>query len=136
MFELTREKGEQILLGGWFLGGGGGGLPEGGREILDLVLKTGTVRFVSLEELEEDDLLVTASLVGSPASPDSCLQERHYQQVYDSFLTADDRLPSGFFSGLFSSAIHPPSLHVCCKAGKRLCQTFIFIARPQHLKES
>ena len=24
MFELTRENGEQILLGGWFLGGGGG----------------------------------------------------------------------------------------------------------------
>lgn len=96
MFELTREKGEQILLGGWFLGGGGGGLPEGGREILDLVLKTGTVRFVALEELAEDDLLVTASLVGSPASPDSCVQERHYQQVYDSFLTADDRPIAAF----------------------------------------
>jgi len=96
MFELTRENGEQMLLGGWFLGGGGGGLPEGGREILDLVLKTGPVRFVSLDELKEEDLLVTASLVGSPASPDSCVQERHYQQVYDSFLAADDRRIAAF----------------------------------------
>ena len=96
MFELTKENGQQMLLGGWFLGGGGGGLPEGGREILDLVLKTGPVRFVSLDELKDDDLLVTASLVGSPASPDSCVQERHYQQVYDSFLAADDRNIAAF----------------------------------------
>ena len=63
MFELTRENGRQMLLGGWFLGGGGGGLPEGGQEILELVLKTGPVRFVSLDDLNAEDLLVTASLV-------------------------------------------------------------------------
>lgn len=96
MFELTRENGQQLLLGGWFLGGGGGGLPEGGQEILELVLRTGPVRFVSLEELAEDDLLVTASLVGSPASPDSCVAEHHYRQVYDSFLAADDRPIAAF----------------------------------------
>ena len=96
MFELTRENGEQMLLGGWFLGGGGGGLPEGGREILDLVLKTGPVRFVSLEDLADEDLLVTASLVGSPASPDSCVQEAHYQEVYDRFLAACDQPVAAF----------------------------------------
>lgn len=96
MFELTRENGQQMLLGGWFLGGGGGGLPEGGQEILELVLKTGPVRFVSLDDLAEDDLLVTASLVGSPASPDSCVAEHHYRQVYDSFLAADDRPIAAF----------------------------------------
>lgn len=96
MFELTRENGEQMLLGGWFLGGGGGGLPEGGREILDLVLKTGPVRFISLEDLADEDLLVTASLVGSPASPDSCVQEAHYQEVYDRFLTACDQPVAAF----------------------------------------
>ena len=96
MFELTRENGQQMLLGGWFLGGGGGGLPEGGQEILGLALKTGPVRFVSLEDLAEEDLLVTASLVGSPASPDSCVAEHHYQQVYDSFCKADDRPIAAF----------------------------------------
>lgn len=96
MFELTRENGEQILLGGWFLGGGGGGLPEGGREILDLVLKTGTVRFVSPEEVADDEILVTASLVGSPASPDSCVQDKHYREVYDRFLAACDKPVAAF----------------------------------------
>ena len=96
MFELTRENGNQMLLGGWFLGGGGGGLPEGGREILDMVLATGPVRFVSLEDLAEDELLVTASLVGSPASPDSCVAQHHYQQVYDSFRAADPRPIAAF----------------------------------------
>ena len=96
MFELTRENGEQILLGGWFLGGGGGGLPEGGREILDLVLKTGTVRFVSPEEVADDEILVTASLVGSPASPDSCVQDKHYREVYDRFLAACDKPIAAF----------------------------------------
>jgi len=96
MFELTRENGEQILLGGWFLGGGGGGLPEGGREILDLVLKTGTVRFVAPEEVADDAVLVTASLVGSPASPDSCVQDKHYQEVYDRFLAACDKPVAAF----------------------------------------
>jgi len=96
MFELTRENGQQMLLGGWFLGGGGGGLPEGGREILELVLKTGPVRFVSLDDLNESDLLVTASLVGSPASPDSCVAEHHYRQVYQDFLAADDRPVAAF----------------------------------------
>lgn len=96
MFELTRENGQQMLLGGWFLGGGGGGLPEGGQEILELVLKTGPVRIVSLEDLAEEDLLVTASLVGSPASPDSCVAEHHYQQVYDSFCKADNRPIAAF----------------------------------------
>lgn len=96
MFELTRENGKQMLLGGWFLGGGGGGLPQGGEQALELALQTGPVRFVSLDELPEDALLVTASLVGSPASPDSCVAEHHYRQVYDSFCAADPRPIAAF----------------------------------------
>ena len=96
MFELTRENGKQMLLGGWFLGGGGGGLPQGGEQALELALQTGPVRFVSLDELPEDALLVTASLVGSPASPDSCVAEHHYRRVYDSFCAADPRSIAAF----------------------------------------
>ena len=57
--KLTREIGEQILLGGWFLGGGGGGLPAGGKEVLDMVLRTGEVEFVSIDTFGDDDVLVT-----------------------------------------------------------------------------
>ncbi len=86
MWKLTRENGEQILLGGWFLGGGGGGLPQGGREVLEQVLRTGEVWFADPADLADDALIVTASLVGSPASEDSCVAERHYREVYARFL--------------------------------------------------
>ncbi len=85
MWKLTRENGEQILLGGWFLGGGGGGLPAGGREVLEQVLQTGEVYFLDPADLADDALIVTASLVGSPASKDSCVADRHYREVYARF---------------------------------------------------
>lgn len=83
--KLTRENGRQILLGGWFLGGGGGGLPEGGEAVLDLVLQTGAVEFLPIDAFADDDVLVTGSLVGSPASKDSCVQEHHYRRTYERF---------------------------------------------------
>ncbi len=86
MWKLDRENGEQILLGGWFLGGGGGGLPAGGREVLEQVLQTGPVCFLDPADLADDALIVTASLVGSPASRESCVAERHYREVYARFL--------------------------------------------------
>ena len=39
--KLTKTTGKEILLGSWFLGGGGGGLPEGGEAVLEQVLQTG-----------------------------------------------------------------------------------------------
>ncbi len=90
MKELTRVMGEQILLGGWFLGGGGGGLPEGGREVLEQVLQLGPVRFLDPALPEERDLIVTASLVGSPASDTSCIALHHYQEVHQRFLREQD----------------------------------------------
>ena len=35
--KLTKTTGKEILLGSWFLGGGGGGLPEGGEAVLEQV---------------------------------------------------------------------------------------------------
>lgn len=88
MFKLTKEFGRDALLGGWFLGGGGGGLLEGGERTLAEALDIGPVRFVSVEELSENDEIATVSLVGSPASKDSCIERRHYEQVYRKFRDA------------------------------------------------
>ncbi len=96
MWKLTREIGEQILLGGWFLGGGGGGLPDGGREVLEQVLQTGEVCFLDPADLADDALIVTASLVGSPASETSCVAEHHYKEVYDRFLREQSRPIAAF----------------------------------------
>lgn len=88
MMKLTEKTGKEILLGSWFLGGGGGGLPEGGRTVLEQVLRTGEVWFLDLADLAGDDVIVTASLVGSPASTTSCVKDSHYRQVYDWFRSA------------------------------------------------
>ena len=69
--KLTKTTGKEILLGSWFLGGGGGGLPEGGEAVLEQVLQTGEVVFRDVAELADDEVIVTASLVGSPASTTS-----------------------------------------------------------------
>ena len=71
--KLTKTIGKEILLGSWFLGGGGGGLPEGGEAVLEQVLQTGEVVFRDVAELADDEVIVTASLVGSPASTTSCM---------------------------------------------------------------
>ncbi|MBQ1280761.1 MAG: DUF917 family protein [Oscillospiraceae bacterium] len=94
--KLTREIGEQILLGGWFLGGGGGGLPAGGKEVLDMVLRTGEVEFVSIDTFGDDDVLVTGSLVGSPASKESCVLEHHYSNTYKAFCAQYDKPIAAF----------------------------------------
>ncbi len=96
MWKLTRENGEQILLGGWFLGGGGGGLPQGGREVLEQVLHTDEVCFLDPADLADDALIVTASLVGSPASDTSCVADRHYREVYARFLREQARPIAAF----------------------------------------
>ena len=83
--KLTKTIGKEILLGSWFLGGGGGGLPEGGEAVLEQVLQTGEVVFRDVAELSDDEVIVTASLVGSPASTTSCIKDVHYRQVYDWF---------------------------------------------------
>ena len=85
MLMLTEKTGKEILLGGWFLGGGGGGLPEGGQEVLEQVLSVGEVAFLSLEDLAPDDMVVTASLVGSPASKTAFVGNNHYEDVYEQF---------------------------------------------------
>lgn len=85
MMKLTQTTGKEILLGSWFLGGGGGGLPEGGEAVLEQVLQIGEVTFQDAAALTPDDVIVTASLVGSPASTTSCVKEHHYRQVYDWF---------------------------------------------------
>lgn len=85
MMKLTQTEGKEILLGSWFLGGGGGGLPDDGEAVLEQVLQIGDVRFVDIASLFSNDIIVTASLVGSPASTTSCIKKRHYQQVYNWF---------------------------------------------------
>lgn len=80
---IDREIGMKAIYGGLFLGGGGGGSLSGGLEVLEETLKYGGVKLTNIRDLDKNDIVLTASLVGSPASKEKYVGEKHYTKVYD-----------------------------------------------------
>ena len=68
MTHITRETGLDALYGGWFLGGGGGGLISGGFDVLDAVMENGGFDICTFDDLKDDETVLTASLVGAPSA--------------------------------------------------------------------
>lgn len=66
--ELTKDKIKAAVYGGSILGGGGGGSLEDGLDLGMLALKYGHPELISLDELEDNDILVTVAAVGAPAA--------------------------------------------------------------------
>lgn len=66
---LTKEMIDFALLGGAILGGGGGGSREKGRRIAELAVSHCDLYLHDLDDFEDGDHLVCASLVGAPGSP-------------------------------------------------------------------
>jgi DUF917 family protein len=71
------------VLGGCFLGGGGGGPKEQGIALGELALEIGQPRIIDISSLDEDGKLLTVALVGSPASPDSFVKPADYSRTVD-----------------------------------------------------
>ncbi len=67
---LDWETAETLVYGGTILGGGGGGSKIKGLEAAELALKLGSPRIIPLAEIGPDDMVVTVSAVGAPASKD------------------------------------------------------------------
>lgn len=65
---LDTRLAEAVVLGGAVLGGGGGGDIEDGLERATLAVRLGSPVLMSLDDLDDDDLVVTASAVGAPAA--------------------------------------------------------------------
>ena len=65
---LDQHLAEATTLGGAVLGGGGGGSLEDGLERAGLAVRLGSVDLLSLDELNDEDLIITASAVGAPAA--------------------------------------------------------------------
>jgi DUF917 family protein len=65
---LDEHLAEAAVLGGAVLGGGGGGSIADGLERAKMAVRLGSPVLVSLDELAEEDLVVTASAVGAPAA--------------------------------------------------------------------
>jgi len=65
---LDERLAEAAVLGGAVLGGGGGGDIRDGLERASLAVRLGSPVLTTLDELDDDDLVVTASVVGAPAA--------------------------------------------------------------------
>ena len=83
MFKIeTKEEGLNILYGGWFPGGGGGGLLDGGIAVLEEALSLGGICFADPDEIPEEGIVLTASLVGSPALGKASIGPKHFERTY------------------------------------------------------
>lgn len=80
---ISKEQGLKAIYGGLFLGGGGGGSLEGGLHILEETFNYGDLKIHNIDEFKNEDLIITASLVGSPASKEKYVGNEHYKRVYD-----------------------------------------------------
>lgn len=67
---LTKEILDAAITGGTILGGGGGGDPQKGRKYAKLAVEYTDLWLVSADSLSDDDMLLTASLVGAPNAKD------------------------------------------------------------------
>lgn len=78
MIEINEEMVKNAVLGGAFLGGGGGGNLKEGEKLGGLSLAVGIPTLISLDELQDDATLVTVSAVGAPAAKEQYLKPIHY----------------------------------------------------------
>ncbi|MDI6600663.1 MAG: DUF917 family protein [Thermoanaerobacteraceae bacterium] len=76
--KINHDMAEFLVEGGNILGGGGGGLKELGKKMAYIAVDLGTVNVIGIDELNNDDILVTASSVGAPAA-DGAYIEPSYQ---------------------------------------------------------
>ncbi len=80
---ITREMVEAAVMGGAVLGGGGGGSMEWGRELGELAVRMGTVRMVDIEDVDDDDTIITVSAVGAPAAREAMVQPMGYVRAVE-----------------------------------------------------
>ncbi|MFD1425783.1 DUF917 domain-containing protein [Kroppenstedtia sanguinis] len=75
---LNERMVEAAVYGGAILGGGGGGWIQEGLKVGRLALEIGTPRLITIEDMEDDDVIVTVALVGAPAAVDQYVKPIHY----------------------------------------------------------
>ena len=63
---LTEKELKNALVGGTILGGGGGGSAKKGEQYAKIAVAYNDLRLVDIEDIPEDEVLLTASLVGAP----------------------------------------------------------------------
>lgn len=97
--KITKELGMKAIYGGLLLGGGGGGSIKDGVYALTQALKYSEyVNVIELSDLEENDLIVTASMVGSPSSKEKYVDINNWKFALDLMEKNLDKKISGFIT--------------------------------------
>jgi DUF917 family protein len=84
--------------GGAVLGGGGGGAIEEGLSLGEAALESGSPRLVTLDEINDQAVLVTVSGVGAPAAAEAYLEPEHYVQALQLLMDHLDEPVSGLIA--------------------------------------
>lgn len=79
--QLTIDDVEAAVLGGKFLGGGGGGWTDDGLESGRMAMKTHPPLLVTPDELQDDAIVLTVASVGAPAAADRHVENEHFLQA-------------------------------------------------------
>ena len=122
---ITREMIEEFAIGGLILGAGGGGSKEMGLSAGYAALEYGEPRMIPVEELKDDDIVVTISGVGSPASKGAYIDNSYYNRILEMITEELGQKPaalipsemggSSSFGPFIASAINGiPALDAAC----------------------
>ncbi|MDY3868134.1 MAG: DUF917 family protein [Pyramidobacter sp.] len=95
---LTQEHVEAALVGGSFLGGGGGGSMAKGRILGEAALAAGPVELVSLDEIDSESVLLTCSAVGAPAAKASMVKPEATVRVIELIKELGVPTPAGLIT--------------------------------------
>lgn len=82
---LDKEILKYALIGGAILGGGGGGAIESGAAVAQEAFKYGNPRLISIDEIPEDTIIITASAVGAPAAINKYITPEDYVKTIELF---------------------------------------------------
>ena len=85
---LTEDHAEAAVYGGAVLGGGGGGYIAGGLYRAKLAVQWGSPVLVSIDEFDDDAILVTASVVGAPAAIERFIRPKDHIKSLELLLDA------------------------------------------------
>lgn len=112
---LNRETIQNLVIGGSILGGGGGGSLKEGLRLGELAIQTGRPKIISIEDLSDEDIIITVSAVGAPAAENQFLLPIDFVETISLLEDKSNVNPKGLITnengglatvnGLFQSAI-------------------------------
>lgn len=85
MRTLQLDDVEAAVTGGAILAAGGGGWVSHGLLLGELAVKLGSPQLASLDDLDDEAVIITVSFVGAPAAPEAHVEPLHYIRAVELF---------------------------------------------------